>query len=97
MKKRNLALAIGGGIGAVVAVKMLTRAKTVEWDRVVGQVPHSDHSHFVNVDGVRIHFQEFGDDSKPTLILIHGYTASLYVWHKVAPQLAEAGIHVDEF
>ena len=94
MKARNLALAIGGGIGAAVAVKMLTRARTVNWDHVSRLVPHSDHSHFVNVDGVRIHFQEFGDPSKPSLVLIHGYTASLYVWHKVAPLLAEQGFHV---
>ncbi len=94
MKARNLALAIGGGLGAAVAVKMLTRAKTVDWDRVAALVPHSDNSHFVNVDGIRIHFQEFGDPSKPSLILIHGYTASLYVWHKVAPMLADKGFHV---
>jgi pimeloyl-ACP methyl ester carboxylesterase len=94
MKARNLALAIGGGLSAAVAVKMLTRARTVDWDRVSRLVPHSDHSHFVNVDGVRIHFQEFGDPSKPSLILIHGYTASLYVWHKVAPLLADEGFHV---
>jgi pimeloyl-ACP methyl ester carboxylesterase len=94
MKARNLALAIGGGLGAAVAVKMLTRASTVDWDRVSRLVPHSDHSHFVNVDGVRIHFQEFGDPSKPSLVLIHGYTASLYVWHKVAPLQADEGFHV---
>ena len=94
MKARNLALAIGGGIGAAVAVKMFTRARSVDWDRVSALVPHSDHSNFVNVDGVRIHFQEFGDPSKPSLVLIHGYTASLYVWHKVAPLLADEGFHV---
>jgi pimeloyl-ACP methyl ester carboxylesterase len=94
MKARNLALAIGGGLGAAVAAKMLTRPKTVEWDRVAELVPHSEHSHFVSVDGIRIHFQEFGDASKPPIILIHGYTASLYVWHKVAPLLADEGFHV---
>src|SRR5204863_1152014 len=94
MKKRNLAIAIGGGIGAAVAVKMFTRAKTVEWDNVADQVVHSEHSHFVNVDGVRVHYQEFGEASKPPIVLIHGYTASLFVWHKVAPMLADAGFHV---
>lgn len=94
MKARNLAFAIAGGIGAVVAVKMLTRARSIDWDRVSEFVPHSDHSHFVNVDGVRVHYQEFGDTSKPSIILIHGYTASLYVWHKVAPMLANEGFHV---
>jgi pimeloyl-ACP methyl ester carboxylesterase len=94
MKKRNLALALGGGIGAAIAVKMLRRPSTVRWDDVADHVPHSEHSHFINVDGVCVHYQEFGDASKPSLVLIHGYTASLYVWHKVAPLLADAGFHV---
>lgn len=94
MKKRNLALALGGGIGAAIAVKMLRRPATVRWDDVADRVPHSEHSHFINVDGVRVHYQEFGDTSKLSLVLIHGYTASLYVWHKVAPLLADAGFHV---
>lgn len=94
MKKRNLALAIGGALGAAVAVKMLTRAKSVDWGDVSSLIPHAGNSHFVNVDGARIHFQEFGDTSKPTLLLIHGYTASLYVWKTVAPMLADGGFHV---
>lgn len=94
MKKRNLALAVAGGLGAAVAVKMLTRAKTVLWDDVAEYVPHSDHSHFVNVENARLHYQEFGDRTHPTLVLIHGFTASLFVWHKVAPLLADAGFHV---
>lgn len=94
MKKRELAIAVGGGIAAAVAVKMLTRARTVVWDEVADKVPHSEHSHFINVDGARVHFQEFGERASPPLILIHGYTASLFVWHKVAPMLADAGFHV---
>ncbi|MEO6656347.1 MAG: alpha/beta hydrolase [Pyrinomonadaceae bacterium] len=94
MKKRNLALALGGAAGAAVAVKLLTRADSVNWDDVSDKVIHSDHSHFVNVDGARVHYQEFGDTSKPPIILIHGYTASVYVWKTAAPMLAEAGFRV---
>lgn len=94
MKKRNFALAVAGGLGAAVAVKLLTRAKTVVWDNVYHKVPHSDHSRFINVEGARLHYQEFGDRTNPTLVLIHGYTASLFVWHKVAPLLADTGFHV---
>ncbi|MGQ0540271.1 MAG: alpha/beta fold hydrolase [Blastocatellia bacterium] len=94
MKKRNLAIAVGGGIGAAIAVKMFTRARTVVWEEVAASVPHSDHSHFINVDSARVHYQEFGERSGPTLILLHGYTASVYVWKDVAPRLAEAGFHV---
>lgn len=94
MKKRNLALGIGGALGALVAAKMLTRAKGVNWEDVADAVPHSENSHFVHVDGATIHYQEFGDAARPKLILIHGYTASVYVWHAAAPLLAEDGFHV---
>jgi pimeloyl-ACP methyl ester carboxylesterase len=94
MKKRDLAIGIGGAVGAAIAVKMLTRAKGIIWDDVAGDVIHSERSRFVGVDGVSVHFQEFGDPSNPTLILIHGYTASVYVWKTAAPMLAENGFHV---
>lgn len=94
MKKRNIALGVAGAIGGAVAIKMLTRAKSVNWDDVADLIPHAENSHFVQVDGARVHFQEFGDSSNPTLILIHGYTASLYVWKTVAPMFADAGFHV---
>ncbi len=94
MKKKNLAIAFAGGLAVGVGVKMLTRARTVDWDDVCQLVPHSDHSHFINVEGARLHYQEFGERTNPTLVLIHGYTASLFVWHKVAPMLADAGFHV---
>lgn len=94
MKKRNVALAVGGAIGAAVAVKLLTRAATVNFDDVSDRVIHSDQSHFVNIDGARVHYQEFGDASKPPIVLIHGYTASVYVWKTAAPMLADAGFRV---
>ncbi|MGD9563150.1 MAG: alpha/beta fold hydrolase [Pyrinomonadaceae bacterium] len=94
MKRKELALAIAGGLGAAVAVKMLTRPKTVSWQKVAADVPLSEHSHFVNVEGARLHYQEFGDPTRPALVLLHGFTASVFVWHKLAPMLADAGFHV---
>jgi pimeloyl-ACP methyl ester carboxylesterase len=94
MKKRNLALAIGGALASAVAVKLITRAGSVLWDDVAAKVPHADKSRFVNVDGARVHYQEFGDAAKPPVILIHGYTASVYVWKTVAPLIAGEGFHV---
>jgi pimeloyl-ACP methyl ester carboxylesterase len=94
VKLRNIALGLTGAVGGAVAVKMLTRAASVSWEEVSGQIEHSTNSHFVKVDGVRIHFQEFGNVGDPPLLLIHGYTASTYVWRSVAPMLAAAGLHV---
>ena len=87
-------MAVSGAVGAAVAVKLLMRPGTVKWEKVAGLVPHSDHSHFVSVDGARIHYQEFGDPTDPTIVLIHGYTASVFVWKTSAPMLADAGFHV---
>ena len=94
MRRRDLALAAGGALGAAVAVKMLTRAATVRFEDVRHLVPHSDRSRFVNVDGIRVHYQTFGEESRPAMVLIHGYTASAYVWRHCVHGLADAGFHV---
>jgi pimeloyl-ACP methyl ester carboxylesterase len=94
MKPRNLAIGLLGAAGAAVAVKMLTRASTVDWEDVKHIIPHADHSRFMNLDGIRIHYQEFGDEHDPPVILLHGYTASVYVWKTSAPLIAAKGFRV---
>ncbi|HEX8286661.1 MAG TPA: alpha/beta hydrolase [Pyrinomonadaceae bacterium] len=94
MNKKNLALGLGGAVGAIVAWKFLARASEVNWEKVADKVHHPEHSHFIEVDGATIHYQEFGEKNNPTLILIHGFTASTYVWHSVAPRFAGEGFHV---
>jgi len=94
MKTKHIALGVGGAVGAAVAWKLLTRPGTVVWDKVADKVIHSENSHFVEIDGATVHFQEFGDHNHPTLLLIHGFTASAYVWKTVAPELASEGFHV---
>lgn len=97
MDKKNLAIGvggIGGAIGAAIAWKLLSREKTVDWQDYRDVMHHPENSHFVDVDGISLHFQEFGDETNPKMILIHGYTASTYVWQRVAPEFAEKGFHV---
>ncbi len=94
MGKKHLAFGIGATVGATVAWKLTTRAKTVRWEDVAEEMHHPDNSHFVEVDGASIHYQEFGDAKNPKMILVHGYTASTYVWKTVAPILAGHGFHV---
>jgi pimeloyl-ACP methyl ester carboxylesterase len=43
----------------------------------------------VNVDGVAIHFEAWGDTGQPGLALIHGSNAHLEWWRFVAPFLAD--------
>ncbi|HEV7699077.1 MAG TPA: alpha/beta hydrolase [Pyrinomonadaceae bacterium] len=100
MKKRNIAFAVAGVAAGAVAIKMLTRAATVDFEDVADLVPHADRSRFVHVDGMRVHYQEFarpakfGDAAAPPVILIHGYTASVYSWKTAAPMIADSGFRV---
>ncbi|HMO79827.1 MAG TPA: alpha/beta hydrolase [Pyrinomonadaceae bacterium] len=94
MKKRDLVIGAGGIAAGAIVVKMLTRPRSVAWKDVARVVPHSDRSDFIDIDGIRIHFQQFGDPAAPTLLLIHGFTASVYVWKTAAPLLAESGFNV---
>lgn len=95
MKKKYLAAGVAtGAIGGLIAWKFLTRARQINWKDFAEKVHHAENSHFVEVDGATVHYQRFGDISHPTLILIHGYTASTYVWKTVAPMLADRHFHV---
>ena len=91
MKKRYW---IAGAITLGVAAKLLLRPRDADWNRNRHVVFHSDHSHFVEVDGIRVHYQEAGDPKTPALVLIHGFASSTLVWSKVFLRLAEAGFHV---
>ncbi len=94
MQKKYIALGVGGAVGATIALKLLTRAKTVEWDEAVDKIHHPENSHFIDIDSTRVHFQEFGAANNPVMILIHGFSASTYVWKTVAPKFAEQGYRV---
>ena len=95
MKKRYLAAGAGlGAIGGLIAWKMLSRADEVRWEEVAETVPHAENSHFVDVDGLHLHYQQFGERTDPVMLLIHGYTSSTFVWKTVAPEFAERGFQV---
>jgi pimeloyl-ACP methyl ester carboxylesterase len=66
----------------------------VEWDKNREFVFHADRSRFVEVNGVRVHYQEAGDSNAPPMILIHGFASSNLVWSKVLLGLADAGFRV---
>lgn len=77
-----------------VAAKLLARPRDADWNKYRNVVFHSDHSRFIEIDGVRAHYQEAGDKSNPALVLIHGFASSTLVWSKVFLSLAQAGFHV---
>jgi pimeloyl-ACP methyl ester carboxylesterase len=95
MKKRYwITGAIGLAGAGVVAVKMLRRPSDVEWDEHAHELHHAEHSRFAEIDGVRVHYQEAGGADAPPLLLIHGFTASNFVWNDVLLPIARAGFRV---
>jgi len=85
---------IAGAATLAIAGKLLMRPRDADWSRNRHVVFHSDHSRFVDIDGVRVHYQEAGDPNAPALVLIHGFASSTLVWSKVFLTLAEIGFRV---
>ena len=80
MKKRYW---IAGAATLAIAGKLLLRPRDADWHKCRDVVFHSEHSCFIDVDGVRVHYQEAGDVNAPAMVLIHGFASSTLVWSKV--------------
>ncbi|MCR9141344.1 MAG: alpha/beta fold hydrolase [bacterium] len=53
--------------------------------------------HYVTVENVRIHYQEYGAEhagKQPPVLLLHGWPTSSFLWRNVAPHIAQAGRRV---
>ncbi len=94
MKKRYLIAGAYGFAGAALAAKLLSRERDLKWEEHAGQLHHAEKSRFANVDGVRVHYQEAGDQDAPPIVLIHGFCASNFVWSDVLVPLAGKGFRV---
>ena len=77
-----------------VAGKLLLRPRDADFKKCREVVFHSEHSYFVDVDGIRVHYQQAGDERAPAMVLIHGFASSTLVWSQVFLKLAEAGYRV---
>jgi len=94
MKKRYLLAGLTGVAAGVVATKLLTRPRDVSWPDSLQFIYHPEYSWFTTVDGVRLHYQEAGDEPAPPIILIHGFISSNLVWSPVLLPLARKGFRV---
>src|ERR1044071_8084236 len=94
MKKRHWITGAVGLAGAALAVKLLRRPADVEWDDHAHELHHAERSCFALVDGVRVHYQEAGAKDSPPVLLIHGFTASNFVWNGCLLPIAAAGFRV---
>ena len=63
------------------------RPADVSFDEVRASVPNSEYSHFAEIDGVRVHYQEKGTGTP--LVLIHGFTSSVFSWKDVFEPLSK--------
>lgn len=76
---------------AVVAVAFVTfwyaRPYDLDFASQRALVPHAERSRFVEIEGVRVHFQEKG--AGVPLVLLHGNNSSNYTWKEVFDTLAE--------
>lgn len=94
MKKRYLLAGVSGVIAGAVAAKIATRPKDVSWPDSLSHLYHAEYSWFTRINGVRVHYQEAGDETAPPVVLIHGLISSTLVWSEVFLPLARAGFHV---
>lgn len=81
-------------VGGALALKLLLRPQDVEWSEQRERLHHAEKSRFVEVDGVRVHYQEAGAADAPPVLLIHGFCASNFVWNETLVPLSEAGFRV---
>jgi pimeloyl-ACP methyl ester carboxylesterase len=94
MKKRYLFAGLTGVAAGAVATKLLTRPRDVSWSDSLDFIYNAEYSWFTRVNGVRIHYQEAGDEDAPPVILIHGFISSNLLWSGVLVPLARAGCRV---
>ena len=91
MKKRYW---IAGAATAAMAAKLLLRPRDIDWEKDRELVFHSEYSRFVDVRGLRVHYQEAGPSDAEPIVLIHGFASSTLMWSRVFLKLADAGFRV---
>src|SRR5436309_7512168 len=91
MKKRYLVAGLSGVIAGAVATKLLTRPTDVSWPDSLDFIYNPEYSWFTRVNGVRVHYQEAGNEKAPPIILIHGFISSNLIWSHVLEPLAQKG------
>jgi pimeloyl-ACP methyl ester carboxylesterase len=51
---------------------------------------HETHHRTVEVDGFELFYREAGDRSRPTLVLLHGFPASSFMYRRLIAELADS-------
>ncbi len=74
-------------IAVIFTAFWFTRPADLNFDELRSTVPFAEYSHFAEVDGVKVHYQEKGTGTP--LVLIHGYVSSTYSWKDVIEPLSQ--------
>jgi pimeloyl-ACP methyl ester carboxylesterase len=94
MSKRKLVVSTLSVLFVVLVCCLLAGPLVLPMAGVRGAVPVEQlaepDSQFVDVDGLRVHYKVIGQ-GEPTIILLHGFAASVFSWHKVMGPLGEEG------
>ena len=90
MLKKSLKLLLILLVVAAIALIAFwfARPADVHFEAVRASVPNSQFSHFADIDGVRLHYQEKGVGAP--LVLLHGFTSSTYSWKDVFEPLSKS-------
>lgn len=74
--------AVAAGVGWA-----LLHRSDIPFEQLEAEYGYSQSQYVDLPDGVRMHFLEQGPEDAPTLLLVHGYSASLHTWDAWADQL----------
>lgn len=89
MKRKRLWL-----IPVVILLIILVGPLLIPVPPLADTLPHEEladeDSLFIEVNGLKVHYKMVGQ-GQPVFILLHGFGASLFSWHKVMPQLSTYG------
>jgi pimeloyl-ACP methyl ester carboxylesterase len=92
-KKKRIALVVSILV-LLLACCLLVYPLVVPIAEVRGTVPEEQlaeaDSLFVDVDGLLVHYKVVGQ-GEPTIVLLHGFAASVFSWRKVMEPLGEMG------
>lgn len=61
------------------------RSKNTEKVRTMSEI----HHRYATIDGKRLFYREAGDPSAPTLVLLHGFPSSSFMFRNLIPRLAD--------
>jgi len=83
----RLLLALVAIVAIAFTVFWFARPADISFEQVRATVPHSEYSHFAEIDGVHVHYQDKGTGTP--LVLLHGFTSSTYSWKDVFDPLSK--------